>query len=65
MSGQGRDQIVIQDENPQFIEKPQSAVVDPFDHIVVGLERKKQREEKIGKWTEPKDTPPEKEAQQR
>lgn len=46
MSGQDRDQIVIQDENPQFIEKPQSTIVDSFDHIVVSLE--KQRNEKKG-----------------
>lgn len=37
MSGQDGDQIVIQYENPKLVEKPQSATVDPFDHIVVGL----------------------------
>ena len=38
MSRQDGDQVVIEDENPELVEEPQSAAVDPFDHVVVGLE---------------------------
>lgn len=41
MSGQDGDQIVIQYENPKLVEKSQSAAVDPFDHVVVGLRDRK------------------------
>lgn len=37
MSRQGRDQVVIEDEDPELVEEPQSTAVDSFDHIVVSL----------------------------
>lgn len=42
MSRQDGDEVVIENENPEFVEEPQSAAVNPFDHIVVSL-RVKQR----------------------
>lgn len=38
MSWQDRDQVVIEDENSEFVEEPQSAAVNSFDHIVVSLQ---------------------------
>lgn len=38
MSRQDRDQVVIEDENPELVEEPQSTAVDSFDHVVVGLQ---------------------------
>lgn len=40
MSRQDWDQVVIEDENPELVEKPQSTAVNSFDHIVVGLQVK-------------------------
>lgn len=38
MSRQDRDQVVIEDENPELVEEPQSTAVYSFDHVVVGLQ---------------------------
>lgn len=38
MSWQDGDQVVVEDENPQLVEEPQSAAVDSFDHVVVRLQ---------------------------
>lgn len=38
MSRQDRDQVVVEDENPELVEEPQSTAVDSFDHVVVGLQ---------------------------
>lgn len=38
MSRQDGDQVVVEDENPELVEEPQSAAVDSFDHVVVGLQ---------------------------
>ena len=37
VSGQRRDQVVIEDEDPQLEEEPQHAAVDAFQQVVVGL----------------------------
>lgn len=42
MSRQDRDQVVVEDENPELVEEPQSAAVDSFDHVVVGLQVKRE-----------------------
>ena len=39
MSRQDRDQVVIQDENAELVQKPQSTAVNSFDHIVVSLRK--------------------------
>lgn len=58
MSRQDRDQVVIQDENTELVEKPQSTAVDSFDHIVVSLKEQTQYDggvtAEIGKQTEQK-----------
>lgn len=38
MSWQDRDQVVIEDENSELVEEPQSTAVDSFDHVVVSLQ---------------------------
>lgn len=38
MRRQDRDQVVIQDENPQLVKEPQRAAVNSFDHVVVSLQ---------------------------
>lgn len=43
MSRQHWDQVVIQNENPELVEKPQRAAVNSFDHIVVSLQKRNRR----------------------
>lgn len=40
MSRQRWDQVVIQNENPELVEKPQRTAVNSFDHIVVRLQKR-------------------------
>lgn len=41
MSRQDRNQVVVEDENPELVEEPQSTAVNSFDHVVVGLQGEK------------------------
>lgn len=43
MSRQDGDEVVVEDENPEFVQEPQGAAVDPFDHVVVGLQVRHRR----------------------
>lgn len=43
MSWQDRDQVVIEDENSELVEEPQSTAVNSFDHIVVSLQVEKRK----------------------
>lgn len=50
MSRQDGDQVVIQDENPELVEEPQSTAVNSFDHVVVSLqvgERERKCDERV------------------
>lgn len=38
MSRQDGNEVVIEDENPELVEEPQSAAVNPFDHVIVSLQ---------------------------
>lgn len=40
MSRQDGDEVVVENENPEFVEEPQSAAVNSFDHIAVSLQVK-------------------------
>lgn len=43
MSRQGGDEVVVENENPEFVQEPQSAAVNSFDHVVVSLQVKQRR----------------------
>lgn len=43
MRRQVRDEVVIQDENTELVEEPQSTAINSFDHVVVGLQVRKKR----------------------
>lgn len=43
MSRQDGDEVVIENENPEFVQEPQSAAVNSFDQVVVSLQVKQRR----------------------
>ena len=38
MSRQDGDEVVVENENPEFVQEPQRAAVNSFDHVVVSLQ---------------------------